>query len=201
VYIGDFPQGVPVSCRYQVSASADAEQQTYPIDVMVTYTNSEGQTVDSAVDTVGVPVGGKLGFAVTSAPVNITPGQTEVIAVDYRNTGSITAYDAQALLTTVDPFTSSDTLAYLGDIAPGQTVTARYTISADSKAAPAVYELDTNVRYRDTLDNSLTSDTVSATVEVVPARPVSPLVPAAAILVAVLLIGAGYWVYAMKRKR
>jgi hypothetical protein len=168
---------------------------------MVTYTNSEGFTVDSATDTVGVPVGGKLGFAVTSAPASLSPGESKVIEVEYRNTGSITAYHAQARLTIVEPFSSSDTQAYLGDVAPGQSVTARYAISADSRAAPALYELDTNVRYRDSLDNSLTSDTVSAPVEVVPPKSGSLLLPTAAVLAAVVLTGAGYYVFAMRRKR
>jgi hypothetical protein len=201
VYIGDFPQDRAVSCLYKVSVSDDAQPQSYPIDVMVTYTNSEGFTVDSATDTVGVPVGGKLGFAVTSAPASLSPGESKVIEVEYRNTGSITAYHAQARLTIVEPFSSSDTQAYLGDVAPGQSVTARYAISADSRAAPALYELDTNVRYRDSLDNSLTSDTVSAPVEVVPPKSGSLLLPTAAVLAAVVLTGAGYYVFAMRRKR
>ena len=135
-------------------------------------------------------------------PAAINPGQTRVIDVDYRNTGTITAYHAQARLTMVDPFTSSDTMAYLGDMAPGQIVTAHYTITADSKAFPATYELDTDVRYRDSLDNSLTSDTFGTPIDVIP--PVSGgSLPVLAILclAAVILIGAGYCLVAMRRKR
>ena len=174
----------------------------YLIDVMVTYTNTEGDTVNSATETVGVPVGSKLGFVVTSAPVFISPGQSKVIEVEYQNTGSITAYHALARLTTVDPLTSPDTMAYLGDIIPGQKVTALYTITANSKATPAIYNLDTNVRYRDSLDDSLTSDTVSAQVEVVQPAPGSLLpVLAAAVMIAAILIGAGDDVVVMRRKR
>jgi hypothetical protein len=202
VYIGDFLQNQAVSCLYKVSVSNDAQPQSYAVDVMVTYTNSEGDTVDSATETVGVPVGGKLGFAVTSAPAAINPGQSKVIEVQYRNTGSITAYSALARLTTVIPLSSTDTMAYLGDVAPGQTVTARYTVSADSKAAPGSYNLDTDVRYRDSLDDSLTSDTVTAQVEVVPAAPGSILpVLAAAILIVAILTGAGYYLVVKRRKR
>jgi hypothetical protein len=93
-------------------------------------------------------------------------------------------------------------MAYLGDIAPGQTVTARYTISADSKAAPAIYNLDTNVQYRDSMDNTLTSDTTNAPVEVVSSAP-GGLQPVLAILslIALVLLGAGYYLVAMRRKR
>jgi len=203
VYIGDFLQNQTVSCLYKVSVASDAQPQSYSVDVMVTYTNSEGKTVNSATDTVGVPVGGKIGFVVTSAPASITPGQTSIIEVKYQNTGSITAYNAQALLSSVNPFTSADTLAYLGDIAPGQVVTARYTISADNTAVPGNYNLDTLVKYHDSLDNSLTSDTISAQVVVVqPSSTGGPLPTAAVvILVAAILIGAGYYVVMMRRER
>jgi hypothetical protein len=201
VYIGDFPVGQVVSCLYKVSVSNDAEQQqSNPVDVKVTYTNAQGESVDSMVETVGVPVGGKLGFAVTSPPASISPGETKVIEVDYRNTGSITAYHAQARLTLVEPFSGTDTLAYLGDVAPGQTVSALYTINAGNNAVPAVYQLDTDVRYRDTLDNSLTSDPASAQVQVVPKKPADMFLPVA-ILIAGILVGIWYYVSVMKRKR
>ena len=202
VYIGDFLENQTVNCLYKVSVSRDAQPQSYAVDVMVTYTDSEGNIVDSATDTVGVPVGNKLSFIVTSVPAVITPGQTKIIEVDYRNTGSVTAYSALTRLTTVIPLSSSDTMAYLGDVAPGQTVTARYTISADSKAAPGTYNLDTDVRYRDSLDNSLTSDTVSAQVDVVPNAPgnVLPLL-VVSVLVAAILIGIGYYVVIKRKMR
>ena len=203
VYIGDFLQNQTVSCLYKVSVTNDAQPQSYSIDVMVTYTNSEGETVNSVIDTVGVPVGSKLGFMVISAPASINPGQSKIIEVEYWNTGSITAYHALARLTTVSPLSSSDTMAYLGDIAPGQNVTALYTISADSMATPGTYNLDTNVRYRDSLDDSLTSDTVSAQVDVVAPAPGRSLLPVlvVSVLIAAILIGAGYYVLVMRRKR
>ncbi|MGB7788080.1 COG1361 S-layer family protein [Methanoregula sp.] len=202
VYIGDFLKNQTVSCMYKVSVSGDSQPQSYSIDVMVTYTNTEGDTVDSATETIGVPVGSKLDFEVTSAPASISPGQSKSIEVKYRNIGSITAYNALARLTTVTPLSSSDTMAYLGDVAPGQTVTALYTISVDSKATPATYNLDTNVRYRDSLDNSLTSDTVSAQVEVIPSAPGSMIpVLAAVILIAAILIIAGYYTVGKRRLR
>ena len=96
VYVGDFPRNGTVTCLYKVSVSGDAQQQTYPIDVEVTYTNTEGDTVTSAIDTVGVPVENKLSFTVVSPPAVITQGTTSVIAVEYQNAGTMTAYQAQA---------------------------------------------------------------------------------------------------------
>ncbi|MGB8220816.1 MAG: NEW3 domain-containing protein [Methanoregula sp.] len=203
VYIGDFPRDGIVTCLYKVAVSSDAQQQSYPIDVDVTYTNAEGDTVTSVIDTVGVPVENKLSFVVVSPPAVVTQGSTSVITVVYQNAGSVTANQAQARLSAVDPLSSSDTNAYLGDIPPGGNVTAQYAITAASGAAPGTYALDTEIRYRDALDNSQISDTFKAPVTVV-AQPASegPLqLPAALTLIVLVLIGAGYYVLVMRKKR
>ncbi len=203
VYIGDFPRDGVVTCLYKVAISSDAQQQSYPIDVDVTYTNAEGDTVTSAIDTVGVPVENKLSFVVVSPPAVVTQGASSVITVVYQNTGSVTAHQAQARLSAVDPLSSSDTNAYLGDIPPGGNVTAQYAITAASGAAPGTYALDTEVRYRDALDNSQISDTFKADVQVVPRPATSALVQLLEIVavVAVILGAAGYYVFVMRKKK
>ena len=203
VYIGDFPRNGVVTCLYKVAVSSDAQQQSYPIDVDVTYTNAEGDTVTSAIDTVGVPVENKLSFVVVSPPAVVTQGASGVITVVYQNSGWVTAHQAQARLSAVDPLSSSDTNAYLGDIPPGGNVTAQYAITAASGAAPGTYALDTEVRYRDALDNSQISDTFKADVQVVPRPATSALVQLLGIVavVAVILGAAGYYVFVMRKKQ
>jgi hypothetical protein len=202
VYIGDFPKNGMVTCLYKVSISSDAQAQTYPVDVAVTYTNAEGDTVTSSTDTIGLPVAGKLTFAVTSPAVVVTQGGTGIVAVEYTNLGSITANKAQARLSAVDPFSSSDETAYLGDIPPGGKATAQYAITADSSAVPGNYTLDTEVRYRDALDNSQISDTFKAPVTVVaPASGGAIPLPAAVTVIVLIIIGAGYYVFVMRKKQ
>ena len=203
IYIGDFPRGGVVSCLYKVSVSSAAHQQTYPIDVEVTYTNSEGNTATSVIDTVGVPVAAKISFTVVSPPAVITQGTDSVIDVVYQNTGSITANHAEARLSTYDPLSSSDTLAYLGDIPPGGKVTAHYAISAASGAAPGTYPLNTEVRYRDELDNSQISDTFTAQVTIAGPSATGGLgqIPEVLTLLVLIAIGAGYYVLVMRKKK
>jgi hypothetical protein len=202
VYIGDFPRNGTVTCRYKVAISADAEEQSYPVDVAVSYENRDGDIVTSASDTVGIPVRGKITFAVVSDPVSLTPGSDTVITVRYRNTGSVSAYHAQARLSAVDPFTSSDNNAYLGDMKPGDEATATYRISTDSGAAAQEYMLDTEVRYRDELDNSQVSDTFRVTIRVAPSSPLIGMVVLIPILViAVIAAGAGYYLLVMRKKK
>jgi len=202
IYNGNFDQGQAIRCQYKVDVSNDARQhQTYPVDVQITYTNSEGKIVESTIETVGVPVGEKLGFIVTSEQVTIKPGESRVVEIDYQNTGSITAHKALARITLPEPFDSSDTMAYLGDVLPGQTAVGRYTISANNNAAPGTYQLDTNVRYRDSFDNSLISDTVETPVEIVPAKGAFSPIFIVGALVSISVIGIIAGLYSMKRRR
>jgi hypothetical protein len=203
VFIGDFPRGGTISCRYKVAVSASAEEQIYPVDVSVTYENGEGATVTSAPYTIGIPVGGRTGFVVASGPARVTAGTTTVITVDYRNDGGTTVYQAQARISAVDPFMSNDNTAYLGDLQPGGSATAKYGIRADPAAAPKEYALDSEVRYRDALGNSQVSDTVKVNVLVVPGSGAgNPLTdPLTLCMVAAVIISAGYYVLVMRKKK
>jgi hypothetical protein len=126
-----------------------------------------------------------------------------VIQVEYQNTGVTTAFNAQARLSVFDPFTSTDDTAYLGDLKPGQTATARYQMSADDTAAVKDYTLDSEIRYRDALDISHNSDIIHVTVQVQPKPASAGLMQALPIIVvlALICIGAGYYFLVMKKKQ
>jgi hypothetical protein len=197
MYIGDFAVNQVVSSRFKVSVSSDAEAQTYPIDVLVNYENSEGDQVTSDVETIGLQIGKKIDFDITSAPDKVSPGQKKVINVRYTNTGGAPAYNVQARISAVDPFTSNDDTAFLGTLAPGETGEAAFEISLDKSATIKEYALDSEVRYRDALDNSLISDPMKVRIMVKEENSLfgNPFV-LAVIAAAVILIG--YLVY---RKR
>ena len=203
VFIGDFPRNGTVTSRYKVAISSDAEKQTYPVDVIVIYENRDGDVVTSATETIGIPVGGKISFSITSGTVQVMQGSQSVIQVDYQNSGTTIAYHSQARLSAVEPFKSSDDTAYLGDLKPGEKATARYQVSVDDAAVAREYTLDTEVRYRDALDNSQVSGTFNVPVQV-QAKPVSGglMQVLAALGVIVLIgIGAGYYLLVMRKKK
>lgn len=167
VYVGDFPINATTNAKFKVSASSNAEGKTYPLDIYVTYENHDGDTVNSDKVTMGVPVGNKITFSITSKAAEISPGEKKVISFDFQNTGNAIAYDALARISAVDPFTSNDDSAYLGDMAPGETRTAKFEVSVDSGATKKEYGLDAEVRYRDAQKNSVVSDTIKAPVDIV----------------------------------
>ena len=197
-YVGAFAPGQTVQLRYKVAVSSEAAAQAYPLDVLVSYDDADGINRTGRPVTLGVPVGGKIGFAVVSAPASVAAGEKTVLEVVYKNTGAASVAAAQARLSAVDPFTSSDDTAYLGDLQPGEEKTARFEVSADAGATAKEYGLDSEVRYRDALDNSQISDTMKVAVTVTPGGSLltSPIVLA---VVALLLIGGGYAVYRRRK--
>jgi hypothetical protein len=202
VFIGDFPRDGVVTCRYKIGISSEAEKQIYPVDVAVTYENREGDILTSARDTIGIPVGGKVTFLATPESASVVQGSDQVIVIKYQNTGEIPVYAAQARVSAVDPFTSKDNTAYLGDLKPGETAIARYSVSSASDAEVKIYDLDTEVRYRDSLDSSQISDIIKVPVQVV-AKPASSgvmqLLPAL-IIIALIAGGVGYYFLVYRRK-
>jgi hypothetical protein len=202
VYVGDFPSGSTVDCRYKVSVAKDAERSTYPVDVAVVYVNKDGDTVTSRSDTIGVPVGGKIDFTIISAPAEMNPGNKKVITVEYKNTGDTTVYSAQGRISAVNPFTSNDDIAYLGEIKPGESMIASYEVSVDRAATIKEYGLDSEIRYRDALDNSYISDTMKVRVNVTAQTGISSVLsnPILMSLLVAAVIGTGYAVYTFRKK-
>ena len=200
-YIGDYPAGAVANCTFRVMVSSNAQQKTYPLGVLVNYKNSNGVYVNSAVETVGVPVGEKIQFKVTPVMTTLSPGATSVITVTFQNTGDATAYNAQARISAVDPFTSNDDTAYLGTMAPGDIRQASYEVSADSDSTVKEYGLDSEVIYQDVLNNEITSDPLKVNVQVVPSRGVIDVLGVPGLL-ALVVIGVlavlGYFVYSRR---
>jgi hypothetical protein len=202
VYIGDFAQGAVVDCRFRVAVSSDAQEKTYPLDVLVHYKNSEGDFVDSRIETIGVPVGNKVAFNVTPVKTTLSPGGKSEIRVQYQNTGGATAYNAQARISAVDPFTSNDDSAFLGTMAPGDIREAAFLVSTDAGATAKEYGLDSEVIYRDSLDNQITSDPIKVNVQVIPAKSLTDQLgmPGILAIILVVLAAAGYLIYTKRFK-
>lgn len=202
VYIGELPVGGVATSRIKVSVTSSAEGgQSYPLSANLKYEDRDGvsRTTDSVI--FGVPIAGKIDFEVITHGIRLRPGEKKVIEVEFRNAGSATVYGAQARISAVDPFTSGDDTSYLGDLAPGETRIARFEVSADSSATPKMYGLDTEIRYRDALDNTLISGTMKVPIEVVQsdgalAALANPIVLS---IIVVLIIGAAYFLYTRRR--
>ncbi|MDD1700961.1 MAG: S-layer protein [Methanoregula sp.] len=202
IYIGDFLSGSIVECRYKVSVSKDAVPQVYPVSIEVVYKNKEGDFMTSRNDTVGVPVGGKVVFEVISNSAEINPGNKKIINVEYKNTGETTIYSTQARIIAVDPFTSNDDIAFLGDLRPGESAIASYEVNVDRSATIKEYGLDSELRYRDALDNTYISDTMKVKIIVRSPVGISAVFsnPVYLSIIVTGIIGCAYLAYHYRKK-
>jgi hypothetical protein len=183
-------------------ASTATENQIYPLDMYLDYIDFEGNSVTADAVTFGVPVGGKIEFSVVSQSIQISPGEKRTIEVEYKNTGSAEVFRAQARLSAVDPFTSSDDTAFLGDLKPGESVIARYEVSTDAAATLKTYGLDSEIRYRDSLDNPQISKTMKVELEVVSQPGILNQIsnPVVIALLGAVLLGGVYYIARVRRK-
>lgn len=205
LFIGKFPSGGIVECRYKVSISQDATNQTYPIDVAVSYTNREGTVVTSSSETVGVLVNDKTAFSVISATPEVPQGSGRTIEIQYRNEGDVTVYNAEARISPHNPITITDNNAFLGNVEPGRTARARFDIQADAASEPGVYSFDSSIRFRDTLGNSQESATIPVQITIVPGVSATFGIPGgylalAAVVVAGIIICIAFLVYRMRKE-
>jgi len=200
-YIGTFGPGETVDVKFKVSVANTAEPQSYPLDVAVTYEDYEGKTVTSRPTTIGIPVGGKIAFEVVSPVSTLYLGQKSILEVEYRNAGAATVYNAQARISAVDPFTSSDDTAFLGDLAPGETATARFEVNVDGAGIAKEYGIDSEIRYRDNLDNSKISDSMKVRVALEQRQSTLFTNPVFLIAVLAVIAGAGYYIFVYRKKQ
>jgi hypothetical protein len=202
VYIGDFPPNSTVITRYKVTITEDAGAKTYPVNMIVVYENRDGDTITSDPVTVGVSVGGKVDLAIVSDPITVYPGTSGVFNVEYQNLGEATVYSAQARISTLDPFTSSDDVAFLGDLKPGDHATAQFQLSVDKAATKKEYGLDSEIRYRDALDVTHISDTMKVKINIINRSGIAAIVSNPILITVIIagVIGVLYYVFFYRKR-
>ncbi len=202
-FIGEYMPGETVTANFKVAASTDASGSSYPVNIAITYENSDGDKVTSKLVTIGVPVGGEITFEVVSESYMMHPAEKGTIEVVYKNTGDAIAYDATSRISAVDPFTSNDDTAYLGDMAPGETATAYYQVSVSDDATIKAYGMDTEIRYKDSLKNSIISEPMKAKVTIESRSGIGTMVTNPIVLTVLLfvILGAGYYLYQQRKQK
>ncbi|MFH0966596.1 MAG: S-layer protein [Methanobacteriota archaeon] len=203
VFLGTFEPNTTRAAKYKVSVSKDAEPQDYPVAISVVYDNGDGETVVTPSQKIGVSVGSDVDFTITSPNPELNPDKKSYIEVTYRNDGSVPVYGAEVRISAVDPFTSADDLSYLGDIQPGESKVARFGLTVSATADTKMYGLDSEIKYRDALDDSHVSDTIKVTIKVVPTEGLSALMsnPVVIGLILVIILGGAYYLYEYRRKQ
>lgn len=203
VFLGTFAPDETADAKYKVSVSKDAQPQDYPVEVSVVYDNADGETLVTPTQKIGVPVGSEVNFTITSQSPELNPDKKSFIEVTYRNDGSVPVYGAEVRISAVDPFTSADDLSYLGDMKPGESQVARFGLTLAATADTKMYGLDSEIKYRDALDDSHVSDTIKVPIKVVPNTGLAALMASPVVIgvLMIIILGGAYYLYEYRRKQ
>jgi len=108
-------------------------------------------------------------FEIVESVSSMHAGTTNIITATIKNTGTEVARRSVAYISAVDPFESIIDEYYLGEMQPGESKVARFKVSMDAEAIPAIYGITTLVKYEDLDGKTKYSDTLKTTVDVKPA--------------------------------
>lgn len=195
-YIESLSPREEIDVSFKLSVLSSAEEGTYPLNLLISYEDEDGNAKAPLQETIGVPVKSKPKFSVVKVISELTPGRTSVVEVHYRNDGNETVYNAVARLSIVDPFSSSDDSAYLGMLKPGEVKAAKFRIDVDDDALPKEYALNSQIKYENSEGDTIISDTIKVPLKV-EERAQNPL--GIALLISAVVIAAV--AYYLKRRR
>nr|QNO44620.1 hypothetical protein ADKHHHMD_00001 [Methanosarcinales archaeon ANME-2c ERB4]QNO49698.1 hypothetical protein ADAIOCCD_00006 [Methanosarcinales archaeon ANME-2c ERB4] len=210
-------EGARKTVRFNIEIDENAPAGTYPLILATSYMYQKNAQVSGNVsdnradvnlwyDTLNqtqvlyITVEKLADFEVTNVSSDLRAGEDDrVLSITYLNTGEETATDAVARISVTDPFSSTDDQAYLGTLAPGESVTGTFVLDTDSGAAIKSYGIDTEIRFTDSTGESKISESMTAAVTIAPLIPTSekvkPYILPAVLLVLLVLVAAGVRYY------
>ncbi|MGA2699052.1 MAG: hypothetical protein ABSE74_05355 [Methanoregula sp.] len=157
-YIGVFRPGDVITLHPRIAVSDDLPAGFYPANITGVYKDINGiyQQITAVPVRISVARGAK--FFVSASNTTLKNNGKQTISITYKNIGDSVAYGAEARITGDQVIVPETDTAALGDVEPGQSVTAEYVISAESAIPGKQYVLDTEVKYRDSLGALMLSD-------------------------------------------
>ncbi|MCL7413937.1 MAG: hypothetical protein M8353_10030 [ANME-2 cluster archaeon] len=176
---GKYVMKVDLTYQYQKDVQVDGNVSNNQLDYNMLY-----QHVNETHEIV-IIVREQADFEVTEVSGDLLPGKSGILSVTFRNTGEEMASRATARLRLSDPLSSTDHIAFLGDMEPGNESLALFTIDVDSDATSKAYSVKAEIEYEDEEGQTRISDVIY-----VPAR-VSEPEETGGIFDNPLLLGAG----------
>jgi hypothetical protein len=203
VYIGRFGQGAITPVRARIAVRENTGAGSYPAVLTGEYRDADGIFRSTRPVPLGIPVARGAVIDALTKNLTIAPGGKQTISVLYTNTGDTPARDAAARIIGSQVLVTDTDTAMLGTLAPHESRMANYVISAGSAITGKQYVIDTEVKYRDTLDNVMLSDKVSFGVDVQNPSGISAVTsnPVILIVIAGILAIFAYGVWEFRRRK
>jgi sialidase-1 len=194
--VGSLAAGQSADFRIPMETSGDSEAEAKSLDFAVQYRNGDGdRRVYEKLDVYADVAPERDQFNIEIADTTVEAGGSRTLAIRLTNNLDETVTDVEPELFTDDPLSSASDAAFLPELAPGETATVRFEISADGSATAKTQAATIDVRYDDADGDSKLSDTQRVAVEVVePADGRNPLaIGGIALLVLVFAGGLYRW--------
>lgn len=216
VLLGSISSGKSLSspAEFPIEIYDNAEAGTYQLQLHVTYRYQRDSAVTPPYgDTyywyedmnqtmyIDVVVDEEPYFKVASTESDLHAGDEKTINITYSNTGDQVAKDCVARISVVDPFTTTDDQAYLGDMYPGDSKTATFNVNVADDATIKSYAISTEVKYTNIHDESQYSDGLKATVDVGASESAINGTVITVIVLAALVVGVAMYFVSKKKKQ
>jgi hypothetical protein len=197
VYIGEFPPGSTIQPSFKVAVSGEAAPRlSYPLSLYAAYKDFTGADATSPSVTAGVSFQDKISFERVNTSSVVNPGTKGTVKVTYKNTGTSTVYNTKARISVINPFSSDDDTAYLGDLSPGESATAIFSVKTDGGAMVKMYSADSEVQYNDESGTVYTSDNIPVPIDVQP----DPTPGIAGVVLVIIIIAGGVFLWYRRKK-
>lgn len=204
MFVGTFRPGDVITLHPRIAVTEDLPAGSYPGNITGIYKDAKG--IYQKIPTVPVRISVARGavFAVARSSLTLAANEKRTISLTYINRGDSIAYNAEARITGDQVIVPETDTAALGNVLPGESVTAEYVISSEKAIPGKQYVLDTEVKYRDSLGALMLSDQqhtgVSIEESAGPAEALSN--PVVLIILAAILASAGFfgWKHLTKKQ-
>jgi sialidase-1 len=153
----------------------EAEAIPRNFDMSVAYRNEENeQRLFEDVAVTADVAESRDAFLVDVEGDEVVAGSEALINVTVTNNLDEPVSDVEAKLFTDSPLGGGDNDGYIESLAPGETATVSFRVSADAGATPRIYPLQMDFRYDDAEGTSKLSDTYRTAVDVTAAESGGP---------------------------
>ena len=196
VAVGDIEAGESAEFRIPIEVGSEAEAVPKRFDLPVSFDDENGirQTDDDPAFLADIAPERDT-FAIEGVDRSITAGTSGTLEVTFTNNREETLTDIEPKLFTDSPFSSSSSEGFVESLAPGESETVTFDLSAEGSATPKTYPVTVDVRYQDAGGNSQITDSYRLPVEVLEPEEsggLGSLGTIAMLIVSLFAVGGGY---------
>ncbi|MFC7097687.1 COG1361 S-layer family protein [Halobaculum marinum] len=170
--VGELAPGATATFDLPIEITENAGPGTRQLSYRVAYTDDDGDRRESDPLTTDVEIApARDPFAVDDRSATVTAGESDVVELTLTNTRGVPLTDIRAKAFADDPLSVDDDQVFVSSLAPGESVTIQFTVSAAGGAAEKPYLLSVDFLYTTPDGDTELSDPVNVGVGVVQPAP------------------------------